>query len=435
RQNPAHHVNFPDVDVAGDEQSDTELANTVRRRLLTLWNSYSFFITYAEVDAWRPRERPVDADALGELDRWILSRLQGLVAAAHRAFQELAPYRLVLSFEQFTDDLSNWYIRRSRRRFWKAGSDRDKEGAFQTLRAVLETLIRVMAPILPFLTEEMYQNLVRSVDPEAPESIHLTDYPEVDEALVDKELERKIECVIQTRNLGLGLRSRSGIKVRQPLARLVVRASDAAARAALSEEHFARQLREECNVKALELIDDEGTVVNTRVKANRRSLGRRYGKLLPEIEARLLGLDGAALRDSLDREEKLSLEVNGTAVVVTAEDVELVDEAPEHLVTMSAPGFFAALDVTITEELEAEGIARDLNRHAQDQRRRVGLEIADRITVAYVASDRIATAVADHQDYLKTELLAERIDRVRSVDLGRVVKVGGEEVELAVCRV
>ena len=213
-----------------------------------------------------------------ELDRWVLSRLQRLVDAAHSAFQNFEHYRVIEAFQEFDEEFSNWYLRRSRRRFWESDTE-----AYQTLYTVLTTVTRVMAPALPFLTEEIYQNLVRSVDPSAPESVHLTQYPQVDAALIDEALEQSIEAVIRIKNLALNLRTQSKVKIRQPLSTLYVRPRDAADRHVLENPDYAAQILEEANLKQLVLIEDETTLVKVRLKPDAKKLGPRAGKHLKAI--------------------------------------------------------------------------------------------------------------------------------------------------------
>jgi isoleucyl-tRNA synthetase len=430
-QNPVQNLNFPDLHATGGSSKATA-DGEVRSKLLTFWNCYSFFVTYASLDGWRPGRA---AAALpSELDRWIESRLQRLVEAAHAAFADFALFRLVEQFERFDEELSNWYLRRSRRRFWRSGDDADKEAAYRTLYRVLTTVTRVMAPILPFLSEEIYQNLVRSVAPEAPESVHLDAYPQVDAGLVDSALETRVDCVIRTRNQALALREQARLKIRQPLATLTVRPRDEADRAVLADAHFAAQVCDECNVKRLELIEDEGALVSARAKPNWKALGPRYGKRTKAIASHLARADVAAIQSAFREEGAWHFELDGETLELGPADVQVELEGPEHLVVASEGGAFLALDVRITPELEQEGIARDFNRQAQDRRKSAGLEVGDRIELVYTASDRVAEAVAAHDALLREELLAARIERLDALAGGGTGKVGGEEVRIEVRR-
>ncbi|MCR4315856.1 MAG: class I tRNA ligase family protein [Planctomycetes bacterium] len=453
-QNPTQNLNFPDIHHSGDKK--THLDDEVRRKLLTQWNCYSFFVTYANVDGWKPgwdrgRPRPHDADdqsakegsqgnvskadedvrgPTNELDRWILSKLQHLIASAHEAFNEFAIYRLMASLEKFDDDFSNWYLRRSRRRFWKSESDNDKMSAYRTLYEVLTTLIRIEAPMLPFLTEEIYQNLVRSVDPDAPESIHLCEYPRVNEALIDNELERSVECVIRTKNAGLSLRNQTKVKIRQPLSKLAIKPRDEFDRRILQDAHFAQEVMEEINVKSIELIDAEDRLVSRKVGVNFKTVGPKYGKIMKKLGEALKQMDKAELDKGLAA-DAVKISIDGEDAVLTKEDLLISYDAPANIAALSDYGAFYALDTTLTEELILEGIARDFNRQAQDLRKSGGLEVSDRIRVAFESSDRVAKAVEAHKAWLTDELLADKIERVSALDAPSA-KVGDETLKIVV---
>ena len=432
-QNPIHNLAFPDLPAAGSQRTGKSgIDGEVRARLLTLWNCYSFFVTYAGIDGWRGGAAPaLPVGERSELDRWVLSRLQRLIQSAHQAFADFTIYRFVDRLEHFTDELSTWYLRRSRRRFWRSGSDQDKEAAYQTLYGVLTTMTRLLAPILPFLCEEMYANLVRGVDPDAPESVHLTDYPQADPELIDPGLERGIDCVIRAKNQALKLRSLARNKVRQPLGRLLVRPRDDADRAVLADAHFAGQLLEECNVKRLELIEDEARIATLEVKPRFDVLGPRYGKRVKAIAKHLGELEAAGLRQSL-REGPVELEVEGERVEISADDLTFDLRGPDQLEVAEEQGTFMALDTALTPALEAEGIARDFNRQAQERRKSTGLQVSDRIELEFSASDRVAEAVGAHEEWLRGELLAGEIRRVGELSESAPAKVSGEKVFLRV---
>ena len=361
-QKPTQNLNFPDLHPS--HGAGATLDKMVRRKLLTLWNCYSFFITYATADGWRGSESSAGA-RLQEMDRWILSRLQRLVAAARAAFEDFAIYRLMEGLQQFDEEFSNWYLRRSRRRFWKSEADDDKAAAYRTLYSVLTTVVRTLAPVLPFFTEEIYQNLVRSTDPQAPESVHLTDYPTVDETLIDEALERDIETVIRIKNLVLNLRMQSEVKIRQPLPAVFVKPRDQHERTVLSRPDYVAQILEEGNIKELRLIEDDSCP-------------------LP---------------------------------------IKLQDE-----------GTLVALDTTVTPELRKEGIARDFNRFVQDQRRAMNLAVSDRIEVRYSAPPHIVEALTAHQEFLRAELLANRIEAAAADPAALRFRLAGEEVSVSIRR-
>jgi isoleucyl-tRNA synthetase len=432
RQRPTQNLNFPDVRPASDAKAT--LDGEARRKLGTLWNCYNFFVTYALADDWRP-VRPAPAARPAELDRWVLSRLQRFIATARDALDNYAPYRLVEGFEDFSEDLSNWYLRRSRRRFWRAESDEDKEAAYQTLYRVLVTVTRVIAPVLPFLSEEMYQNLVPGVDPEAPESVHLTSYPEVDEALVDPRLEESIGTVLRLKNLALGLRMRAKVKIRQPLGTLVVKPRDAREREVLQDPSYREQVLEETNIKSLRLIGEKQEVASLAVEPNLKALGPKFGRHLNAVLGKLKSADPAAVATALRTTGGFEVAADSEPAMLGPEDVRVYWKTPDHLAAAEDQGTFVALDTTITTALRDEGIARDFNRHVQEYRRDLGLAVSDRIVVRYAAGPGVRDAIAANVGYLRGELLADRIEPVEAPGDGLRFKLDGSEVVVSVAPV
>jgi isoleucyl-tRNA synthetase len=421
-QKTAQHLNFPDLHPAAN--AGPTMDADARRKLLTFWNCYSFFVMYATADGWKPGGSSLPVTH--ELDRWVLSRLQHLVDAAHSAFQNYEHYRLIEAFQIFDEEFSNWYLRRSRRRFWKSELD-----AYQTLYTVLTTVTRVMAPALPFLTEEIYQNLVRSVDPSAPESVHLTPYPLVETSLIDEILEQSIEAVIRIKNLALNLRTQSKVKIRQPLSTLYVRPKDAADKRVLENADYAAQVLEEANLKNLVLIEDESALVNVRVKPNTKRLGPRAGKHLKAITQALEQADPKKISGGGTH----AFEVEGQTFELTADDVLFSYEGPNHLKCSLEQGTFMALDTTLTPDLLQEGMARDFNRLIQDQRKALNLDISDRIVVTYAAPQPIADAISAYEAYLRNELLAERLEPGTPQNGAARLSLNGEEIFVTITRV
>ncbi|HKW98235.1 MAG TPA: class I tRNA ligase family protein [Bryobacteraceae bacterium] len=420
-QKTAQNLNFPDLHPSGN--TGQTIDGEARRKLLTFWNCYSFFVMYAGADGWKPGP-PLPVS--NELDRWVLSRLERLIAAAHSAFQNYEHYRLIEAFQEFDEDFSNWYLRRSRRRFWKSEPE-----AYQTLYTVLTTVTRVMAPALPFLTEEIYQNLVRSVDPAAPESVHLTLYPQPDAARIDEALEQSIATVIRIKNLALHLRTESKVKIRQPLGTLYIRPKDAADRRVLENSEYAAQILEEANIKKLVLIDDETSLVKIRLKPDAKKLGPRAGKHLKAIAQALEQADSSQVLKS----GPYTIQIEAQPFELAPDEIVVSYEGPPNLKCASDQGTFLALDTTLTPELLEEGVARDFNRLVQDQRKALNLDISDRIVVTYAASPRIAQAIAAHESYLRNELLAERLEPAASPNGGVKLALGGEEIFVAITRV
>ena len=354
-----------------------------------------------------------------------MSRLQRLVAAAHSAFQNYEHYKLIEAFQVFNEEFSNWYLRRSRRRFWRSEPE-----AYQTLYKVLTTVTRVMAPALPFLTEEIYQNLVCSVDPSAPESVHLTLYPQMDTSLIDERLEQNIEAVIRLKNLALSLRTQSNVKIRQPLSTLYVRPRDEADRRLLEDPEYAAQILEEANLKNLVLIEDETMLVKLRFKPDAKKIGPRAGKHLKAIEQALEQADPKRILKG----SPYTVEADGQTLELAPDEILISYEGPQNFKCSLEQGTFLALDTTLTPELLQEGVARDFNRLMQDQRKALKLDISDRIVVSYAASPRIAEAIAAHETYLRNELLAERLELSVTQKGGTKLLLSGEEIFITISR-
>jgi isoleucyl-tRNA synthetase len=433
-QNPVQNLNFPDLPKEGQggreqpkgkqQTADTEL----RSRLLTWWNCYSFFVTYATADGWLPPAQPMPASQRSELDRWLLSRLHRLIGSTHKAFEGFTLYRAVHDLERFLEDLSNWWLRRSRRRFWAPEGSPDKQAAFETLYDTLETLCRLLAPVLPFLTEEMWQNLAVAVRPGAEASVHLAAYPQLDPSLVNDALEARIDTVLKVKELALGLRNQAKARARQPLARLWVKPGSELERQALGDPSLVSELLDEANVKELLLVEDDTALVRTELKPNFAKLKERHKD---RIQAVAQAVPGAK-----------ALPGGRYAVTLGTETLELT--ADEVLVQRSAaPGVLVAangativlLDTQLTPELEREGLARDFNRLAQDQRKASGLAVTDRIRVSYAASDAVAQALREHEAWLRGELLATELVRAEVALEGEAAKVGGETVQVRIERV
>ena len=402
----------------------------VKRRFLTLWNTYRFYVQYANLDGLNPLAADGEV-AYSAMDCWLRSRLQALTGRVGKCLDEYDLPPAVRAFEEFFDELSNWYVRLNRRRFWKSRSDRDKEAAHATLYEVLVTLCRLLAPLLPFLSEEIYQNLVRAVDSGAPESVHLCAYPEAREERVDEELMANMARVAQVVGLGRAARTAKGLKVRQPLRRVLV-AGDADTGRAL--ERLGDLVLRELNVKTLEVCADRDELVVRTLKPNFRVLGRRYGRLVPQIRQALAELDGSAAAEELERGESLVLGVDGEQVVLDGQEVAVETRIREGLAAASEGGLTVALDVTLDRELVDEGCAREFVHQVQGLRKRSGLQVDDRITVAFRAPEPIRRALEQHGEYVRAETLCVAMKTEDDLE-GEVVKIDGEEVNVAVRRV
>ncbi|GAA6755847.1 isoleucyl-tRNA synthase [Thermus sp. 2.9] len=376
---------------------------TVRDYFLTLWNVYSFFVTYANLD--RPDlTNPPPPEARPEMDRWLLARLQEL---KHRVTEALEAYDPTTSSRAIRDfvveDLSQWYVRRNRRRFWKNEDALDREAAYATLYEALLTVAKLTAPFTPYLAEELWQNLARSVDPMAPESVHLTDWPEVEEALWDRELVAKMRAVLKVVELARAARARSGVKTRMPLPLLLVTAPTPLEREGL--KHFAEEIAEELNVKEVRVLEPGEEVLTHRVLPNLKALGPKYGRLVPKIRE-ALEREGNRVAALALKGEAIPLEVEGATLTLLPEEVLLEAQAPQGYEALEKEGYVAALKVEVTEALRLEGLARDLIRHLQQARKEMGLKVSDRIRVGYEAEGPYRTALEQHGAWIAEEVLA-----------------------------
>ena len=374
----------------------------VRRRfLIPLWNVYSFFVMYANADGWTPTGgRP---GTFSVLDRWIMARLSELVAEVTAALKDYDAVRVTKAVEPFLDDLSNWYVRRSRRRFWKSEADADKNAAYSTLYTVLTALSRLLAPLTPFVTETMYQNLVRSAYPDAPESVHLTDWPQGEPLTeADRALLADMAAARQVVTLGHALRAASNIKVRQPLARALV-ATTPEQKASVAR--LADIVADELNVKAVELAEREQDLVSYKLLPDNRVLGKKFGKQFPAVRAALAALEPYAAAHAVHAGQSLTLTVEGQAVVLAPEEVLIQVQPREGFAVQAEGGVVVALDTHLTPELAIEGQAREIVRRIQTLRKDAGFELTDRIETTYHATGDVARTFEAWADYIKAETL------------------------------
>ena len=395
--------------VAPDVQKRVSLdivADVAGTFLNTLWNTYSFFVTYANLDKV-DLSRGVPAARRPEADRWILSLLHDTVGRATAALDAYDAQTAGEAIERFVDRLSNWYVRRNRRRFWKSEAGADKQAAYLTLYECLTTANRLMAPFMPFLAEAQYQNLVRGVNGDAPLSVHMEPWPQADAALIDRELLDQMAAVQRIVALGRAARSQGKLKVRQPLGRLLVRTPDEAARKA-AETH-RDQILEELNVKALEFIPPDAALVQYRLKPNLPRLGKRYGKLIPAIRSALEEADGRAIAAACASGRTFTLRVGADTLTFEPEDVLVETHSAEGFTSAEEAGFLAALDTRLTPELLREGLAREITRAIQEARKQASLRIEERIVLSLAGSAAVRAAFAAHQASIAEETLTQRV--------------------------
>ncbi len=390
-----------------------QVGEVLRQFVLTLWNTYAFFVTYANLDGWRPPMggEPVAAVVSQPIDRWALARLNATVRDVTAMFEAYDVHGPAKEIERFVEELSNWYVRRNRRRFWKAENDADKRAAYLTLYTCLVTLARLLAPFTPFVSEALYRNLVADQDPGAPESVHLAGWPEVDGGLIDDRLLGDTAILLETVSLGRSARRSAGLKVRQPLPELWVRVPTPAQAAGL--KHFEPELRDELNVKRVRYLDSSADFVEHRFKPNFRVCGRRYGKLVPAIATALGELRGDAARDAaraVEAGRPVTLTVDGQALSLSPEELVVEVSPPAGYAVAEDRGLLVALDTTLTPELRREGLARELVRYIQDARKNAGYAITDRILV-YLEGERgageLEAVTRQWREYMATETLAD----------------------------
>jgi isoleucyl-tRNA synthetase len=396
RQNPSQNIDF------GPGPADELRASFI----LKLWNTYAFFCNYARLDQFDPAAPQVPMKGRPDIDRWILSDLQLLVKKARESFESFNVAAFCLEAERFVDDkLSNWYVRRNRRRFWKSEQGADKLAAYQTLHSVLVTLTELCAPVMPFLTEEMYRNLVPGSD---DRSVHLGDYPEADESLIDPQLSADMEALLDLVTAGSAARNTVKIKVRQPLAEMKVQPADESDRRAVAR--FSDQLREELNVKKVTLHEGNGPLLTVEVKPNPKALGQKgLGPRLKDIQTAITASDPVALAARVRSGETIEVALPGEVVALDPADLWVTTKAPEGWAGVDDRGTQVLVDARITEELKREGMARDVVRLVQELRKQAGLEVEDRI-VLYLGTESasLRQAIDAHRDYIAAETLTVR---------------------------
>ena len=411
-----------------------------RKFLGTLWNTYAFYVLYANIDDFDPAQyeemyqallekvKAGDEEALPVMDRWLLSRMNTMIRDVD---SDLAAYKIpetARALEDFVDDLSNWYVRRCRDRFWAHGMEQDKINAYMTLYHALKNLCLCAAPMIPFMTEEIYQNIIRSVEKDAPESIHLCMIPDYDEALINQELESTMREALNIVVMGRAARNDANIKNRQPIGRMFVKAAKAL------PKYYADIVTDELNVKTIEFTDDVRAFTNYTFKPQLRTVGPKFGKLLGGIRKYLGAVDGNQAMDELNESGALRFTVGQDSVELTREDLLIDTAQTEGFVTQQNGGLTVVLDTNLSPELVEEGFVRELVSKIQTMRKEAGFEVQDHIDVYESENDRIREILEKHEDQLKKEVLADTVAYTDAPD-GAYVKewtVNGERVTLAV---
>jgi isoleucyl-tRNA synthetase len=382
----------------------------VKNFTLTLWNVYSFFVTYANLDGWTPD--PNVKPEYTSLDKWLLSSLNALIRDVSTAMENYDALSCTRPVEGFVNTLSKWYLRRSRRRFWKSESDSDKHAAYAALYEALVNITYLLAPTMPFISEELYQNLVRAVNKDAPESVHMAEWPVFDEAMIDENLNREMALVMRLTSLGHAARNKAEIKVRQPLAEVAF--SVGSAQEARVVEAYTEIMAGELNVRQVRLLGETGEAVSYSLNPLPRQLGSKYKDLFPQIRQALLKMNPDEVAEKFLAEESVVVKVGSESFEILPDEVEVRADAKTGLTVAQEGAYLAALKTELTDELVAEGLAREFVRRVQDFRKQAGFHISDRIHLYFSASERLAGAIESHQEYIMGEVLATKIDSKES---------------------
>lgn len=399
-----------------------------RKFMGTLWNTYAFFVLYANIDNFDATKYELNYDSLNVMDKWLLSKLNTVVGEVDSDLENYKIPEAARALQEFVDDMSNWYVRRSRERFWAKGMEQDKINAYMTLYTSLVTISKAAAPMIPFMTESIYQNLVRSIDKNAPESIHLCDFPEVKKEWIDLELERNMDEVLRIVVTGRACRNAANIKNRQPIAQMYVKAPSSLA------GYYCDIIRDELNVKAVEFTDDVRAFTTYSFKPQLKTVGPKYGKFLNGIREHLSSMDGNSAMDELKKNGNLTFDVNGTTVVLSEEDL-LIDMAQtEGYVSDGDNEITVVLDTKLTPELIEEGFVREIISKVQTMRKEADFQVTDKIILSCSGNGKIETILQDHKEEIQSEVLAVEVKTDETTGYVKDWNINGEDVTLGVER-
>ena len=397
-----------------------------RKFMGTFWNTYAFFVLYANIDNFDATKYQLEYDKLSVMDKWLLSKLNSLVKFVDTNLENYKITETARALEDFTDELSNWYVRRSRERFWAKGMEQDKINAYMTLYTTLVTLAKISAPMVPFMTESIYRNLVCSIDKNAPISIHLCDFPKVNEQFIDKKLEETMDDVLDAVVIGRACRNSTNIKNRQPIGKMFIKADWKL------DEFYTAIIADELNVKEVEYTDDVRAFTSYSFKPQMKTLGPKYGKLLNAIRTALTEVDGNATMDKLNESGSFELNVEGQTIELSKDDVLIEMTQKEGFVASSDKGITVVLDTNLTPELIEEGFVREVISKVQTMRKDAGFEVMDKINLYVSGNDKIADIVNRNAAQVKTVVLAQDIITGKTAGFEKEWDINGEKVTLAV---
>ena len=397
-----------------------------RKFMGTLWNTYAFYVLYANIDNFDPTQYSLEYNKLAVMDKWLLSKLNTAVKTTD---ENLGNYRIpeaARALSEFVDDMSNWYVRRSRERFWAKGMEQDKINAYMTLYTALVTICKAAAPMIPFMTEDIYQNLVRSVDKTAPESIHLCDFPAVDEKMIDTELENDMDEVLKIVVLGRAARNSASIKNRQPIGNMYVKANKALS------DFYKEIIEDELNVKAVTFKDDVSEFSDYVFKPQLKTVGPKYGKHLNAIREYLSNVNGREAMNTLKTEGALKFEADGTEVSLAEEDLLIETAKSDDYVTEADAVVTVVLDIQLTEELLEEGFVREIISKVQTMRKEAGFEVMDKITISVANNDKVAEIMKRNEETIFHDVLATDVQYGEVKGYTKNWNINGEKVDLGV---
>lgn len=408
---------------------DKAVTEGQRKFMGTLWNTYAFFVLYANIDSFDATKYKLEYDKLSVMDKWLLSRINSVVKTVD---ENLANYKITETtkvLDKFVDDMSNWYVRLSRQRFWVKEMTQDKINAYMTLYTALVTLIKVAAPMIPFMTEDIYQNLVRSIDKDAPESIHLCDFPKAEESYIDTQLEKDMGEVLDIVVLGRACRNASAMKSRQPLPAIYVKGEGEL------KDFYKDIIKTELNVKEVDFVDDVSKFASYTFKPQLRTLGRRFGKNINEVKEKLASIDGAKAMADLSANGYIELEIAGNTEKLEEADLLIESARSDEYVTDQEGDLTVVLSIKLNDELIEEGFVRELVSKLQNMRKDSGFEVMDHIKVYESGNDRIKGILERNSDYIKTQILADEIITDSDCDSSKEWNINGEKVNLGVERI
>lgn len=397
-----------------------------RKFMGTLWNTYAFFVLYANIDQFDATKYQLEYDKLGVMDKWLLSRLNTLIKKCDNYLENYKITETTKVLQDFVDDLSNWYVRRSRERFWAKGMEQDKINAYMTLYTALVTVSKLAAPMIPFMTEDIYRNLVCSIDSNAPESIHLTDYPTADESMIDSKLEEDMAAVLKLVVMGRACRNAANTKNRQPLAKMFVKAPFTL------DTYFDEIIEDELNVKDVEFTSDVRSFTTYTFKPQLRTVGPKYGKQLKGIREVLAGLDGNEAMDTLNQTGALTFTVNDTEVVLTKDDLLIDMTQKAGYISENNADITVVLDCNLTQELIDEGFVREIISKIQTMRKEAGFEVTDHIAVGFSGTQKVQDVIEKFADEIKGSVLADEITRSELSGYTKEWKINGENMVITV---